>query len=432
MKIFNFKTRKSRLAERDEFVTKALEIINGNVLNQMLFETFSPLLKLNRDTKLIDTITDGYGASTDVFSIVNRVSLMFSQIPYKVFKGEKELDPGTPTPLETFFESSPSDFTFTEFRQVWESMGMVTGDSIVFYLLRSGTNDSLLQFQLAPSQHVEIEYGDFFNPIKGYTLDLTSKEKLIPHENIWHVRQFPNLDFREGKNYRGLSPVRVAARLINSQLFGQELIEASYKRGMPPGILYKKGDIVNTTLIDEQRKSLEEVWDRKYGSRSNRKNAGKPVFTVGDMGWLPMGFSSFNDLQIVEINKLALKALCNVWGIPSRVMNDTDGGSYSKDKEDRKAIYTNRLIPDNNLFWSGINKILKSSGYRYEPDYSQIPELQEDRKDMVAAFKIGYDSNAVQPNEIRTLLNLEPDPTLDGLYRGDLETNANILPPDKL
>ena len=412
-------------------------MVNEETLYQMLFETMAPMLKLERDNKLIDTVTDGYAASTDVFSIVNRASLMFSQIPYKVFKGKTELEQGTLGPLETFFEDSPTDYTFTEFRQVWEAMGMVTGDSIVFYLLRSGTGDSLLQFQLAPSQHVEIEYGDFLNPIKGYTLDLTSKDKLIPPENMWHVRQFPNLDFRQGKNYRGLSPVRVAAKVINSQLFSQDLVESSYKRGMPPGILYKEDATAmgGQPAIEEQRKSMEAAWDKKYGTRSNRKNAGRPVFTMGKLGWLPLGFTSFTDLQLVEINKLALKSLCNVWGIPSRVMNDTDGGSYSKDKEDRKAIYTNRLIPDNRLFWDGINRILKSTGYRYEPDYSQIPELQEDRKDMATIFKIGYDSNAVQPNEIRALLNLEPDPQLDGLYRGDLEMNQmnqNPLPPDKL
>ena len=423
MKIFGFNISREK--------AKIPVTVNEDYLYRMLFETMSPLLRLDRDTRLIDTVTDGYGASTDVFSIVNRASLMFSQIPYKVFKGKTELGEGE-GPLEAFFESSPADFTFTEFRQVWEAMGMVTGDSITFYLLRSGSKDALLQFQLMPSQHVEIEYGSWQQPIKGYTLDLTAEKQLIPPEQVWHVRQFPNLDFRQGRNYRGLSPVRVAAKVINSQLFSQELVESSYKRGMPPGILYKKGEAMNMEMVEEQRKKLEEVWDRKYGSRSNRKNSGKPVFTIGDLGWLPLGFTSFTDLQLVEINKLALKALCNVWGLPSRVMNDTDGGSYSKDKEDRKAIYTNRLIPDNNLFWSGINKLLKSSGFRYEPDYSKIPELQEDRKDMATIFKIGYDANAVQPNEIRSQLNLEPDPQLEGLYKNDLETNANLLPPEKL
>ena len=51
---------------------------------------------------------------------------------------------------------------------------------------------------------------------------------------------------------------------------------------------------------------------------------------------------------------------------------------------------------------------------------------------MATIFKIGYDANAVQPNEIRSQLNLEPDPQLEGLYKNDLETNANLLPPEKL
>jgi len=276
---------------------------------------------------------------------------------------------------------------------------------------------------------VEIVYGSFDDPVKGYKLDIASDDtKLIPPENIWHVRQFANLDFREGKNYMGISPIKVAAKVINSQIFGQEIVEASFKRGMPPGILTKKDAQWNLTSVEEQRKQMEEIWERKYG---NRKKAGRPVFTVGDLSWIPIGFSNFTDLQITEINKMALRTLCNVWGIPSRVMNDMEGGSYTKDKEDRKAIYTNRLIPDNDLFWAGINKLIKSTGLRYEPDYSAIPELQEDKKEMAEIFQIGYQSNAVQVNEFRTQLQLEPDPGMEGLYRNDVETNPMTL-PDKL
>ena len=182
---------------------------------------------------------------------------------------------------------------------------------------------------------------------------------------------------------------------------------------------------------EEQRKHMEESWERKYG---NRTKAGRPIFTVGDISWLPLGFSNFNDLQVEQINKIALRTLCNVWGIPSRVMNDMEGGAYTKDKEDRKAIYTNRLIPDNKLFWDGVNSVLKSTGIRYEPDYSQIPELQEDKKEMATIYQIGYNANAVQINEFREQLNLEPDPDMEGLYRNDVETNPtfNELPPDKL
>ena len=234
MKIFGFKIEKAR-------DNRPIIEVNEETLYRQLFETMSPFIKLKRDSNMIDTITDGYEISPLVFSIVNRVSTMFSQIPYKIMQGEKEIETG---PLEQFFDNNLSDYTFTEYRQNWAAMGMVTGNSITFYVSRSGTGDKLLQFQLAPTQHVEILYDNWLNPIKGYKLDLASDDsKVIPPENIWHVRLFPNLDYREGKNYMGLSPVRVAANIINSTVFGQELIEATYKRGMPPGILFRKDPI---------------------------------------------------------------------------------------------------------------------------------------------------------------------------------------------
>ena len=426
MKLFNFLSRKAD--------TRPVIEVNAETLYRQLFETWQPYIKLKRDSDLIDTITDGYENSPDVFSIVNRVSTMFSQIPYKVFKGETEVDID---PLKEFFDNdsiNKADYTFTEFRQNWQAMAMVTGNAITFHVLRSGTADKILQFQIMPTQHVEIMYGGWLNPVGGYKLDLApdGKEAVIPPEQVWHVRIFPNMDYREGKNFMGLSPIRVAARIINSQVFGQELIEASYKRGMPPGILTKKDATWEMTAVEEQRKSMEEIWDRKYG---NRSKAGKPVFTVGDLAWLPLGFSNFTDLQIEQINKLSLRTLCNVWGIPSRIMNDMEGGAYTKDKEDRKAIYTNRLIPDNRMFWDGINKLIANTGLRYEPDYAAIPELQEDKKEMAQIFQIGYNANSVQVNEFRDQLGLEPDPQMEGLYRNDVETNPVVnepLPPEKL
>jgi HK97 family phage portal protein len=422
MKIFGFNIERQKAQPVDV-------IVNEELLYRMLFETMSPFIKLKRDSKMLDTITDGYEVSPDVFSITNKVITMFSGIPYKVFQGETEIEQG---PIEKIFEDNLADYTFDEFRANWEAMGLVTGNSIVYHISRSSGGE-IIHFQLAPTQHVEILYGDWMNPVKGYTLDLSADDKkLIPPENMWHVRQFPNLDFREGKNYMGISPIRVAARVINSQIFGQEIVEASYKRGMPPGILTKKDTTWNIAAVEEQRKDMEAVWEKKYAQRAR---AGKPIFTVGDLSWIPIGFSNFNDLKITEVNVMAMRVLCNMWGVPSRVMNDMEGGSYTKDKEDRKAIYTNRLIPDNAKFWSGINRLIQSTGIRYEPNYDEIPELQEDKLQMAQIFKIGYDSNAVQVNEFRAQLQLEEDPEMEGLYRNDVETNPNVnplLPPDKL
>ena len=422
MKIFGYEFRKAE--------TRPIVEVNEQTLYRMLFETMTPFLKLKKDSNLLSVVTDGYEASPNVFSITNKVITMFSQIPYKIYQGEKELDPGTVGPLEALFETNPMDYTVKEFLKDWEAQALIFGEAIVFHLSRS-TGDGLIHLQIAPAQHVEMIYGTFDNPVKGYNLDLSADtKKFMPPENIWHVRLFPNLDYQEGKNFRGLSPIRVAARVINSEIFGDEIVENTFKRGMPPGILTKKTDAFNITNVEAQRKDMEATWDKKY---SKRERAGKPIFTVGDLAWLPIGFSNLTDLQITEINKRALRTLCNMWGIPSRIMNDMEGGSYTKDKEDRKAIYTNRLIPDADLFWGGINKLLRTSGFRYKPDYTQIPELQDDKEATAKIYQIGYNCNSVQINELREVLQLEPDPQMEGLYKDDVETIPQpILPPDKL
>jgi len=234
--------------------------VNEETLFKMLFETMSPFLKLRRDTNMLSAITEGYEQSPDVFSIVSKVSTMFSQIPYKVYQGETEIEQG---PIEALFEDNPADYTFNEYRHVWESMCMTTGNGIT-YFLQDSSGKRIIHFQIAPSQHVEIVYGTYIDPVKGYKLDISGNDKmLIPPENIWHVRPFANLDFREGKNYMGISPIKVAAKIINSQVFGQEFVESSYKRGMPPGILAKKDAAFSVGAVEEQRKMMEEAWSKK-------------------------------------------------------------------------------------------------------------------------------------------------------------------------
>jgi hypothetical protein len=129
------------------------------------------------------------------------------------------------------------------------------------------------------------------------------------------------------------------------------------------------------------------------------RTAGDPVMTVGDMKWIPIGFSNFKDLQILEMNQNGLRALCNILGIPSVAFNDPSGAQHWNLSDSRKMVYTNRLIPDMNLLLNHIN-IDIAPAYGKEilvPDYSQIPELQDAKKDLAtwleAAVRWGLPPN---------------------------------------
>jgi HK97 family phage portal protein len=377
-------------------------------------------LSLNRDSKMQDYIAEGYEKNPDVFSIVSKAATMFAQVPVKIFKGETEI---AEDPLAKIFEFDTADYSLFEFKRVWECFNMVTGNAIS-HLLRidGGANKGQIgMMRVLPTQYVEILSGGSGQPISDYILNLNPVIKFVPDE-IWHVRGFDNLDYTQGKNFMGISPVKVAALVVQAQNNGYEQLATALKNGMPPGILYDKTPF-NAQSTKEQQEMMEKAWINKIG---NPKKKGLPIFSGGEKGWLQLGFSNLRDLQIVESSQQGLRVLCNIWGMPAEVFNDKSSSTYNNMTMAYKAIYTNRIVPDATLFYEGINKIIKETGIRYVPDWGQIQELQPDKKVIADTLNVGVMNNSLTLNEFREALGYEADPLIEGMRYNDLTLPEQI------
>ena len=376
----------------------------GNQAYEIMFNQLMPGFKLDSDPGLKALLKAGYENNTTVFGIAMKIAIMFASIPVKAFKGEKEID----NPLIDLFEQNAADQTYFEHNVMWEIFGLMAGESIVYYKkFDKGGNDDdqLASFDIMPPQNTVVESKGWRQPVGKYRFDLDGERHYIDPDNIWHTRLFPNLFFEGGKNFRGLSPLRVARLLIETSNGSDELMSNSLNSGLPPGILVEKGKQQSTGI---QKNKLINIWRKKYATR---KNKAEPIVTEttkdGGIEWIPMGFSNFRDLQVIEGSEHGLRKLCSVWSVPSRLFNDPKGASYNNKKQDDKDIYTNRIIPDMDARITGYDKIFKETGITFKADYSQIEALQEDSKDVVARMTVGYDRGLVEANEWRVSAGLE-------------------------
>ncbi len=418
----------------ESFVKKQLDSLpDGEVYARELFRGLYPGLSkgtlLARDTQMEYYITNGYSSNPDTLGIVDKISNKFADIPIIPFKGEKELEKD---PLDIIFSRTNSDYTKKEFMKEWELFGLITGNSIVnFDLLNIGNNSDLPKFlKMMPTQDTEIESGGWKQPVGKYKLRFNSMVEIDP-ENVWHTRLFLELVYRNGSNFMGMSPVRVAANVILSQNYGYDLSKDTLKSPIPPAIISRKDAAPVSSINKEKQSEMEKRWDAKVSARKS-----KPFFGEGDYQVNKLGYENLKDLDIVNGSEHGLRVLCNVWGVPSQMFNDSESTTYNNMKSAERVMYTDRILPDMEKFVWGLNNIIfKKSGIHYEVDTSKLEALREDR--LKTAQSMALHKDIVHPNEIRAALGL-PELTDDEIeelrfsaFMSDDNSADNLLNSDE-
>jgi len=404
-----------------------------NQLARAMYGQMFPGQSLRKDYKMKDYISDGYEKNADVFSVIDRLSTMFAQVPRIVVQGEDE-EVVTEGDLVEILKQPNNYQIWQEWAKLWYTFYLATGNAIKYAPKIEGGNDKgkLMPggMYLMPTQHVDIESGGWRDPIKHYTLDISGSTEKIPAEHVIHVRM-PNLQYVDGANFMGMSPLKVAALIIEAENQGYQTVADTLARGIPPGILTKVAETYDEDLTKKQQKELERTYKDKYANQKYKRSAGVPVLTAGDVRWVQMGFSNFRDLQILEMNQHGLRVLCNVLGVPSVPFNDSTGAQHWNMDTTSKMIYTNRLVPDAGLLNSYLNAQIVPAygeGLKIKCDYSDIPALQEDKKELAGWLEVAA-RWGMPPNEMLKKLGLEPidNPAMDRSY-----LPFNLVPADEL
>ena len=243
--------QKARIAEIE------FEVSRQNELYRALYEMLSHGLALGKDSKLKKYVSEGYEGNPDLFSIIIKLAGMFANIPLRLFERQsngKEVKAENEKITRLMTKTNYYQ-NWNEFRRLWAVLNYVTGNSIVYApKYENGVNkgkitlDGLIPM---PTQNITIYSKGWRQPVGYYTLDIDESYQ-INSEDVWHERFAPTISFEDGKNFMGMSPIKVAYNIINFQNKGYEITAKLYQAGHPPGIVSKENEQAGTTTIQEQ------------------------------------------------------------------------------------------------------------------------------------------------------------------------------------
>ena len=143
------------------------------------------------------------------------------------------------------------------------------------------------------------------------------------------------------------------------------------------------------------------------------------------MSWVNFGLNAA-DVSLIEQYNASIKDLCNIYNVPVQLLNNTDSSSYNNQKEAKKALYQNVVIPELIKIKDELNRWLVpkfGDNLCIEFDFSVIPELQEETEKVVEQLSKAW---WITPNEKRAAMNYgkdEENTTLDDYF-----IPANLIP----
>lgn len=227
--------------------------------------------------------------------------------------------------------------------EAYASFKLITGNAYVYgKLIKAGKNEGLPnQLFALPSQYMSIYANLNVFPIEpqSYMLYLQFIEQFTRQE-ILHDKYFnPNWNI-VGQQLYGLSPLQAAAKVLTRSNEGKRAAVANYQNGGPKGILFTADERFDPSLSVQEAIDLKKALARNQGSANVNQ-----VETSGyKVGYVPLGLSPV-DLDLLNAENYDLRALCNIYGVPSQLLNDPNNKTYNNTKEGERALTVRCALP---------------------------------------------------------------------------------------
>jgi HK97 family phage portal protein len=289
----------------------------------------------------------------------------------------------------------------------------ITGDGYLFHVDNNSSKE-ILQLHLLPADKTKIVGGEYFNPVKGYRVDMISSSMLEP-EKVMHWKYFNPLWDANGQQLYGISPLVSAVRMINAD---NEAVNNEYASFANEGV---KGILTGTENTEiEYTKDQIELLFKKLKRANERAKAGEGniAFNRAPMEYIKIGETPV-DLGVIESKKWNKEIFCNIFRIHPALLS-SDASTLDNLKEARKSLMTLSVMPDLDSLRENLNNMIqKSFGDEWFIDYDlmAISELQEDIEKLGKTLGM---MDWITINEKRAATN----------YDAYIDKNADILMSD--
>lgn len=359
-----------------------------NLFAKALYRFMGMGMPVSVDDSLGKYISDGYCYNPDVFAIISRASKECAKIPAKLVKyqnGEMQtvkehelLDViHSPNPFMSRYELIENSIAYKK----------ITGNTYIYKLSpNEGSNKGKAkELHVMPAHYVTIKSGNYLEPVSGYVIDHHLWEEAIPADMVLHVKEFnPNSDYNGNNSHLyGMSPLRAARNLLRASNDGYL---AKMKMLQNTGAM---GIFSGESLDFEQAKNVKRKFKELYTGANNK---GETIITNTPVTWQPIGMNSV-EMELLEGLKLDFKTLCDVFDIPAELFARSDKAALANQESARRKLITSFVMPELDLFYEKLTTFLctpynsANVTYKILPDYSQVPELQDNIAEKVQWIK---------------------------------------------
>lgn len=400
-------------------------------------------------------VRNGYMANAVVYSIISFSARKFASVPpyvYEVvnekeFKRYKALTPaGFPTTKAALTEAlvarkkalrlveshplvellkrpNPTQGCSAFFENLF-GFKLITGAGTAWANRGGEEAGEPLELWCLPSQDILIivDRQDYLVPA-GYQLQNGYIANLRKEDVLYWKYWNPDWDVN-GTHLYGLAPLKAGSMVATERSKADKTSATMMQNQGSKGVIFSKDQ---KGMSIEQRDRLEDRMDQEV---NGFRNTGRVTLANTELGYIDLGRSS-GDLGLETVKRMSKEDLCGVFGVPF-VLFDNSKATYDNIEKAMKGFVTNKIIPE----WCGLRDDLnawlkpmyKNSGNLWvEPDFSAIPEMQEDlNKQVEAIMKIW----PLTPNQMLDYLGWETDekdPAMNRRY-----VPSNLVPLDDL
>ena len=406
-------------------------------------------------------VDDGYVGNDIVYSIVKLITDKAKLAPFHVYKIKDERAAkqykammAQPDKIESFrrleqlhkkaFEIYTGDTrlndlltypngedTFGDLVEQWCGFKLITGNSFIYGKLIEGGANNGKPFELyaLPSQYMAVIANiNVFPPTRvGYQLYYGEMWSFDPKE-ILHDKYFNPQWNVTGNQLYGQSPLMAAARNLTRSNEAKTAAVASFQNGGPAGVLFMNDDRFDPISGQQQAQALKRAVSEKGGSA----NFNSIAVSGYKVDWKQIGLSPV-ELNIIESEKWDMKALCNIYGVPSQLLNDADNKTYNNQMEGEKALTLRCAIPLLVGIRDNLNRKLRTDwGYAGQNIYIDFDptvyaELESNKAEQVKWLNEAW---WIAPAQKYDIMGMEVPPYLDKADLEKIYLPQNIAPMD--
>jgi len=290
-------------------------------------------------------ITEGYNSNPDVYAVASRMARLCSDVTIEVYNGEE---------LVTAKDDDFANFFFNRWNGdagSKQGLNALYSNLFLFGLAYNYTPVTSIGFLpkeqwVLPTQRTIpfVAKSSFFQKPEYYEFNDNYETLKISPEDLVIIKYYDPSDIDHTKN--GMTPLQSVWKTVESENNRGEAESSLLKNRGISGFVSGQSGGDGYGLLGKAADAAREVFSKLIGGAGKFN---KVEVLEGAVKFTQLGMDA-GDLKLIESRLNHVRDICNAYGVPSLLFNDKDSRTHANYNEAKKAMYTDFVLPQVELF----------------------------------------------------------------------------------